>query len=81
MSYFCHAQKLSLGFSIYKCALCMCVCMFFSLPGIRGWYCLGSVTALSFGPMIYVQRRRQWGAAELLKRGQSGVVLLKGSLF
>lgn len=22
MSYFCHAQKLSLGFSIYKCALC-----------------------------------------------------------
>lgn len=78
MIYSCHADKLSLGFSIHKCALCVYVCV---LSGIREWHRLGWVAVLSFGPLIYEHRRRQWRAAELLKgtTTERGIVLLQES--
>lgn len=66
MTYLCHADKLSLGFSIHKCALCFVgVCVHASEIG--GWHRHGWVAALSFASLIYEHKRRQWRAAELMK--------------
>lgn len=79
MTYFCHAEKLSLGFSIYKYALSVFFCFF----------CLDQTMALPWVCDIVIWSSDLWAETQTVesswalemhhnrKGGQSGVVLLK----